>query len=438
MLIGGLFLAQVSLKDYDLVTIDMWTPPPSGNSTGTSGSPTPGSNDKTPPAATALNCTAVPSLRSPNRPWVALTLASSCSFWERVEVALALGADGVLVADEVATPHPVPEPLLPLAQPIALVAVRIGSRDAAHLNELLLDLGPDETGNDFTVSVILASDPDDEERRSVDILPAMVVSLLMAVLLVLANWRRNIANFLCARCNRRRRRRQRRELIRVLREMRAAQDDVTSGCIDDLPVTVWPPTPDGAPEQAADASPCHDSCAVCLDDFVSGDKLRQLNCSHHFHVACIDPWLRRKPDCPLCKAPVESLRRRQVASTEAAAAILIGRSNAGRRYSLSPRDALAIIRAVEEGRNSPDLSSLSESESDFEEADALQIDDIETPPPVAGDRSANAARPDEAVEHPRDGSAPSETAVEAPDESTEPDGEYLQVGTTVQVYTQQL
>ncbi|KAI3632388.1 hypothetical protein MIR68_009494 [Amoeboaphelidium protococcarum] len=48
------------------------------------------------------------------------------------------------------------------------------------------------------------------------------------------------------------------------------------------------------------------TCAICLDDFVVGDKIRYLvNCSHSFHMQCIDPWLlTKKRVCPICKTDV--------------------------------------------------------------------------------------------------------------------------------------
>jgi hypothetical protein len=50
---------------------------------------------------------------------------------------------------------------------------------------------------------------------------------------------------------------------------------------------------------------CDYSCAVCLDEFVNGDRLRQLTlCGHQFHTACLDEWLGQHDNCPLCRAPV--------------------------------------------------------------------------------------------------------------------------------------
>ncbi|KAL6525470.1 hypothetical protein OROHE_015777 [Orobanche hederae] len=44
-------------------------------------------------------------------------------------------------------------------------------------------------------------------------------------------------------------------------------------------------------------------CAVCLCEFESEDKLRLLpECSHAFHMDCIDTWLLSHSTCPLCRA----------------------------------------------------------------------------------------------------------------------------------------
>ncbi|KAJ0726633.1 putative transcription factor C2H2 family [Helianthus annuus] len=46
-------------------------------------------------------------------------------------------------------------------------------------------------------------------------------------------------------------------------------------------------------------------CPVCLGVFEEEESLRLLpKCSHAFHVACIDTWLRSHKNCPLCRAPV--------------------------------------------------------------------------------------------------------------------------------------
>ncbi|CAL9037423.1 unnamed protein product [Musa banksii] len=49
-------------------------------------------------------------------------------------------------------------------------------------------------------------------------------------------------------------------------------------------------------------------CSICLADYKDTDVLRLLpECGHLFHLDCVDPWLRSRPTCPVCRSsPIPS------------------------------------------------------------------------------------------------------------------------------------
>ena len=42
-------------------------------------------------------------------------------------------------------------------------------------------------------------------------------------------------------------------------------------------------------------------CAICLENFTPKDSVKCLPCQHVYHDGCIDQWLSRKSNCPVCK-----------------------------------------------------------------------------------------------------------------------------------------
>lgn len=44
------------------------------------------------------------------------------------------------------------------------------------------------------------------------------------------------------------------------------------------------------------------SCTICMDNYELGAQIRTLPCFHFFHLECVDPWLVRNRECPVCRA----------------------------------------------------------------------------------------------------------------------------------------
>ncbi|KAI3966846.1 hypothetical protein MKW92_011558 [Papaver armeniacum] len=47
-------------------------------------------------------------------------------------------------------------------------------------------------------------------------------------------------------------------------------------------------------------------CAICLIEFMGGDKLTLLPCKHVYHPRCVGTWFISKTTCPLCRTDLIS------------------------------------------------------------------------------------------------------------------------------------
>jgi len=86
------------------------------------------------------------------------------------------------------------------------------------------------------------------------------------------------------------------EMLQALDDMGAARQE-SEGCseneIDRLPLHLL------SEEEILHHS--RRKCSICLAFYELGDEIRTVPCLHQFHKDCIDPWLRSKSNCPICK-----------------------------------------------------------------------------------------------------------------------------------------
>lgn len=89
----------------------------------------------------------------------------------------------------------------------------------------------------------------------------------------------------------------RQELIEsIMRHLQQLEDDIGAQ------------TPLGAdrtrrlPSHTYKAGSDSETCAICVDEFTDGERVKKLPCDHIFHPTCIDEWLINHSSlCPLCK-----------------------------------------------------------------------------------------------------------------------------------------
>lgn len=78
----------------------------------------------------------------------------------------------------------------------------------------------------------------------------------------------------------------------LVNEIGASQDE-----IDRLPLRTLTPADD-----ILMSDDNHQSrCAICLENYQAGERVRTVPCLHRFHSNCIDQWLANRAICPICK-----------------------------------------------------------------------------------------------------------------------------------------
>ncbi|XP_062101239.1 receptor homology region, transmembrane domain- and RING domain-containing protein 2-like [Humulus lupulus] len=106
------------------------------------------------------------------------------------------------------------------------------------------------------------------------------------------------------------------------------------------------------------------TCAICLEDYSVGEKLRILPCRHKFHAFCVDSWLTSwRTFCPVCKRDARTSTGNPPASESTPLLSSSQASFASSSVLSSMRSSLASSSAIQIGPSTSRSPSLSHPHS---------------------------------------------------------------------------
>ncbi|XP_068314459.1 receptor homology region, transmembrane domain- and RING domain-containing protein 2-like isoform X1 [Pyrus communis] len=105
------------------------------------------------------------------------------------------------------------------------------------------------------------------------------------------------------------------------------------------------------------------TCAICLEDYNFGEKLRILPCRHKFHALCVDSWLTSwRTFCPVCKRDARA-NTGELPASESTPLLSSGPSSMASSVLSSMRSSVASSSAIQIGPSLSRNPSLSHSPS---------------------------------------------------------------------------
>jgi hypothetical protein len=88
--------------------------------------------------------------------------------------------------------------------------------------------------------------------------------------------------------------------IKPSRSLALLTEDARVKALRELPLAEWPSDVEVGGE-----------CALCLEAYVGGDRVRSLPCAHSFHMVCVDRWFASgAPTHRLVRTPASALARK--------------------------------------------------------------------------------------------------------------------------------
>lgn len=211
-------------------------------------------------------CNALASFVKPRNldPWIALLMRGQCSFTQKISVAAAKGAVGVIIYNHPGTGESV-FPMLNFGAEDT-VAIMISHPKGSDLVHLI------QNGIQVVATIEVG-------KHRYPWMTHYMGSIFVCVLVAVA-----YCTFYCAG----RLRRARNPIERCTQE-----SDIKKA-ISQLELRMLK-------ENDKEVGLNGENCPVCLEMYRPKDLARVLHCRHLFHKACVDPWLLKHQTCPVCK-----------------------------------------------------------------------------------------------------------------------------------------
>ncbi|KAI5120136.1 hypothetical protein M0805_001904 [Coniferiporia weirii] len=277
-------------------------------------------------------CPAGAHMPEPSESWIAIVQRGKCSFVDKVREAQRFGAKAVVVGGDDPDKSGNPDALVTMysqsdSSDVKIPSTYIKFSDYKHLTDLIASSNTSTSGIK-TVSLQITTDYASWEWYSPIL--TFIILLMLPSALTLATLL--IHRFRAARAEQRERApedvvnqlpwrvwtgtgwEKHRGPVPPRPESRSAKSDadLERGDADVEYETQQSQCPPSTSQDDTDAESVHPpwfdaqtECAICLNDFVKGDRVRVLPCKHIFHLDEVDEWLiHRKKLCPVCKADV--------------------------------------------------------------------------------------------------------------------------------------
>lgn len=203
-----------------------------------------------------------------SKTWLALVERGSCTFTQKIKVAVEKGASGVIIYNFPGTGNQV----FPMSHQAFedVVVVMIGNLKGTEILQLI------QKGVHVTVMVEVG-------RKHIIWMNHYFVSFVIVTTATLAYFVfYHIRRLWVARS-------QNRRWQRLATNLKMAFGQLELRVLK---------------ERDKEVGPHGDSCVVCFELYKPNDTVRVLTCKHFFHKNCIDPWILAHGTCPMCKCDI--------------------------------------------------------------------------------------------------------------------------------------